>query len=802
MLGRMGTFDARKPVRRKAGDGAQDGLPPEALAAADSLPALAVALRDHALAHWHAAEACLVRAIRRESGTWLWQPEPPRSLSKLEVALLERALRSRRACRAEAQSGQLVVLPLLDSPRGWTGLLLHRTGPRDPSPMRASAWRRRLEPLRTRLREIESGMGPAEGMPRARSAETLQRALHGIAERSRSHQDMGRVLADIHHLVGELMRARGFLLALLEEDRARFRYAYHADPDDPSPPVVGRTLSVEDCRDDIVVALMQRGHAVHGTWPEVRRELGLVPGSPLGGRSGHWLGVPMVGTDGVCGAVAVWDVQSEHRYGEQDVGLLTLVAQLVQEAFERRNVQARLERKVEERTRALRAEVAERERAERLQRALYRIAELSASAIGLDEFFAAVHGVVGELLNARNFFIALLEDDGRHLYFPYQADETGDVYPRRPLRRGLTEYVLHRGEPLLLHAQDVDDLVRNGEIERIGTPAVCWLGVPMRARERAVGVIVVQSYTPGVLYSRDDQDLLSFVSLHIASGLERKQAQDSLRRSNDELKAALRGLREAQRELVDAEKMAALGQLVAGVAHEVNTPIGIAVTATSGLMQQAREIVRRLADGSLTRRELDAFLAYADEATRLSLRNLQRASELVRTFKQVAVDRGSDGRRRFDLAVHLGELLPSLKLLWKHRPVELELDCPEGIAMESFPGALGQVITNLVQNALTHAFGEQGGGRMRLAAERLEGERIRLTFSDDGSGIAADALPRIFDPFFTTRRGQGGTGLGLHIVYNLVTGKLGGSVQAESAPGEGTRFTIELPCVAPGGKEG
>jgi signal transduction histidine kinase len=169
----------------------------------------------------------------------------------------------------------------------------------------------------------------------------------------------------------------------------------------------------------------------------------------------------------------------------------------------------------------------------------------------------------------------------------------------------------------------------------------------------------------------------------------------------------------------------------------------------------------------------------------------------VRSFKQVSVDRSSDGRREFELAGFLAELTQSLRLLWKHRPISLQIDCPPGITLDSFPGTLGQVLTNLAQNALLHAFAENQPGRMQIGVRALDGARIELDFSDNGRGIPPADLPRVFEPFFTTRRNSGGTGLGLHIVHNLVTQKLGGSLAIESQPGIGTTVHLRLPRHAP-----
>jgi signal transduction histidine kinase len=256
-------------------------------------------------------------------------------------------------------------------------------------------------------------------------------------------------------------------------------------------------------------------------------------------------------------------------------------------------------------------------------------------------------------------------------------------------------------------------------------------------------------------------------------------------------------LRSAQDELVAREKMASLGQLVAGVAHEINTPVGVALTASSYLSERSDALRRSLDSGSLQRSELVAFVAQTHEASTMIGQNLMRAAHLVKNFKQVSVDRSSDDRRRFDLHDNLRAVVSSLELTWKRRPVRLELDCAARIELDSYPGALGQVITNLIQNALLHAFDAERSGTMRISAAPVSGDRVRISFEDDGAGIDAAELTRVFEPFYTTRRSQGGSGLGLHIVYNLVTAKLGGRIEASGEPGRGMRFVITIPVTAP-----
>lgn len=271
---------------------------------------------------------------------------------------------------------------------------------------------------------------------------------------------------------------------------------------------------------------------------------------------------------------------------------------------------------------------------------------------------------------------------------------------------------------------------------------------------------------------------------------------EALERANSELKGTLGKLTRAQRQLVESEKLAALGGLVAGVAHEINTPLGVSVTAASHLHHETQRLVRALGEGRTTRGDLDHYIEQALQSSDLVLRNLDRASALVRSFKQVAVDQSSEQRRQFRLRDYLSEVLLSLHPRIKAQRAEVVIDGDGDLELDTYPGALYQIIVNLVINALTHAFGEQQGGRIEIEVA-AEGEDAVIEFRDNGKGMSEAVQKRVFEPFFTTRRGTGGSGLGLHIVYNLATQVLLGSVCCESAPGRGTRFRVQFPRITP-----
>lgn len=264
-----------------------------------------------------------------------------------------------------------------------------------------------------------------------------------------------------------------------------------------------------------------------------------------------------------------------------------------------------------------------------------------------------------------------------------------------------------------------------------------------------------------------------------------------LENTHEELTVTLDNLRETQTQLIQTEKMVALGNLVAGITQEVNTPIGVGVTAASHLRHRTEEFRERYAAGQLKKSELDRFLEGARESTTLILTNLKRAAELVKSFKLVASDQSSERRRRFNLREYLDEVILSLRPQLKHRSCEITIDCEEDFEIDSYPGAFAQIVTNLVLNTLQHAY--LPGDEMHLSfVIRREGDWVKFIYGNDGRGISPEDLIHIFEPFFTTQRNEGRTGLGLPIVYNLVTGTFGGRITCESVPGK-TSFIIDFP---------
>jgi signal transduction histidine kinase len=254
---------------------------------------------------------------------------------------------------------------------------------------------------------------------------------------------------------------------------------------------------------------------------------------------------------------------------------------------------------------------------------------------------------------------------------------------------------------------------------------------------------------------------------------------------------------ETQRYLIETERLAALGRLVAGVAHELNSPVGISLTVASTLGRRCATFAEQVLSGPVRRSRLTEFTDGCNDAANQLVTNLQRAAELIQSFKQVSADRSHAGRRSFDLKFATEQIVASVRPGLPKDRNSLAVEIPFDIILDSYPGAYGQVLTNLIFNAVTHGFADGPAGHVLIKARRLGLEQVEITFSDDGVGIPEDIQRHVFDPFFTTRRALGCTGLGLYIVHNLVTDQLGGRITLDSAPGKGTTICMTLPLLAP-----
>jgi signal transduction histidine kinase len=280
------------------------------------------------------------------------------------------------------------------------------------------------------------------------------------------------------------------------------------------------------------------------------------------------------------------------------------------------------------------------------------------------------------------------------------------------------------------------------------------------------------------------------------NAIAKRKAEEELRAAKDRAEHALAELRDTQQDLIEAEKLAALGGLVAGIAHEVNNPVGISLTVASSFARRCEAFAAELKQPPLRRSRLDEFVSACHAAAGQLVANLQRAGELIQSFKQVAVDRSHTDRRQFDLAEATDQIIASLRPALKTTPISLRVDIPPGIAMDSYPGSYGQVLTNLFLNAVIHAFPDGRAGTLSFSARTTGANDVEIAVADDGIGMDEATKAHAFDPFFTTRRNRGGTGLGLHIIHSLVTQSLGGRIAMETSLSRGTVFRIVIPRTA------
>lgn len=364
-------------------------------------------------------------------------------------------------------------------------------------------------------------------------------------------------------------------------------------------------------------------------------------------------------------------------------------------------------------------------------------------------------------------------------------------------------------------AQETFDHTLSNISRRVTSIAILFLGIilaagvvialsirlPLQQIMTAMRAIMNGDYNREVQGTRARDEVGAMaraVEVFRENAIAKREAEEELRTSKEKAEAALLELNTAQQNLIDAERLAALGGLVAGVAHEVNNPIGISLTVASSFARRADAFQAELNSNQLRRSKLDEFVNSSRDAAQQLVANLHRAGELIQSFKQVAVDRSHAERRQFNLAESTDQIVASLRPVLKRSAIQLSVDVPEGLLIDGYPGSYGQILTNLFLNAANHAFADGRSGTISISARPRGSDDIEIIFADNGAGMTPDVQRQAFDPFFTTRRNEGGTGLGLHIVYNLVTQQLGGRILLESRLGQGTTFRIIMPRVARG----
>ena len=345
----------------------------------------------------------------------------------------------------------------------------------------------------------------------------------------------------------------------------------------------------------------------------------------------------------------------------------------------------------------------------------------------------------------------------------------------------------------------------NGYLEETGVYGL--LDVPLRHKGEMIGVMCSESRRENRTWTPAEVafvGMLADIYGRAVSAAERERFEALLIQQNEQLESmveertqsltkALDNFKQAQERLIETEKMAALGKLVAGVAHEVNTPLGVSVTAVTHCEHRLKKLNQSFTDGSISRKHLQTFIDNTFEAYQLLSSNLERAATLIQNFKKTAVDQSSFELVKCQLKDYLHALVLSLNPMVKKKKVTITIHCNEDIVLKTYQGALAQIVTNLVSNTNDHAFAEPDENHQIEIIATEEDSGVRFSFRDNGKGMDSETIKDIFEPFFTTSRQTGGSGLGLSIVYNLVTRKLKGQISVQSTPGEGTEFSFFLP---------
>jgi len=645
--------------------------------------------------------------------------------------------------------------------------------------------------------------------------EVVQSVVLEISRRSAECQDLQEFFRSVHAEVGRIMYARNIYIALRDPNQEIIRYVYDVDEkDSPQSPDTPHPLLPES--ESPTAWVIHHGKPLSVNAEEFIAEQAKGHEWGFGANPEHWLGMPLIDSDRECfGAFVLQSYTRGVRYSDEDIALFALISNHVAHAIEQFLFADRLEKAIAERTRDLKREVAERRHAEKLQHALYEISAQATRDIDLQTFYSELHRILNELMYARNFAIMLYDPKYELVQYPYYADEKDPPPPedyRRPAGHGLSGFVLRTRQPQRIDQARYQALVSAGEIHHaIGSVDFnVWIGTPMIYQDQLLGAIVLQSYDPAVDLGDEELTLLTFVADHIAAALTRKQSADALRAAharlavgsealqakNKELQQTLEYLGVAHHELMRQEKLASLGALVAGIAHEVNTPLGICVTAVSYLAEQTQKVRKHLDGKALSEAELQSHLATAEDTLRILTSNVDRASNLIRSFKQVAVDQSSDGVRDIRPAEYFEDVLRSLRLQFKGMKHKVSVACDPELCVRSVPGALSQILNNLVINSIVHGFEHLEAGHI-LIQVHCEGSTLTIDFQDDGCGMSSEAPRHLLRPFDTTKRGRGGRGLGANRVYNLVTAKLGGTIAVDSEPGHGLHYRLQIPVQLP-----
>jgi signal transduction histidine kinase len=434
------------------------------------------------------------------------------------------------------------------------------------------------------------------------------------------------------------------------------------------------------------------------------------------------------------------------------------------------------------------------------------------------EQYAQIHDALNHLMFAKNFFVMTLDSSGKNLAFDYKEDEYDNYSPILPIREGLLQgslsaYVVKsrkviRGPSIelakeVMGFEKTEEVSYETKLSEYGVDAYDWIGVPLVIGQDVFGAMVIQSYDENIKFDEQAPTLLAAVAEAIASSLQRKKVRKELEEqvfqrtaeladSNSQLALAVTQLKLAQKQLIETEKQASLGRLVSGIAHELNTPLGISITANSLIEDNIHGFVNKFESNSLTKTGISTFLESMLSSGKLLSSNLNKTGALIERFKEIATSQQSDSISRFNLKVLIDEIIFSQRSAQVDLGYTLKITCTNKLKVNSYPNLIKRIIFQLIENSVKHAFLGQADGQISINFQQVR-DMIVIQYCDNGVGVDSEFSKTIFDPFITTDRFGGSVGIGLHIVSNIVTQRLKGAIKINDKPACGFMLEITFP---------
>ena len=640
---------------------------------------------------------------------------------------------------------------------------------------------------------------------------------------SESH-NLTSYMACVHEQLKSLLYAENFCLVLLDpiDNRIEFPY-YHNEKLTEFEPHRLFTLPEHDESALAWVIHHKKSLYIHSgsntstqSFTEDIKISTCATSSKAGAISGFnikantWLGMPLINYKDRClGMIFIENYQDDTVYTAEERQIFKLISSFIVNG-------------VSKYLKLWKSNVAEITRSERLgnklvaqtqdeplQNAIFKISALTHETLDLDEFYFEIKCIIEPLLYAENLIICLYDEEQAQISFPYVANESEQAFDPAPIeiKNDIYGYVINTRCALRLTENTYNEMVKSEKFiaSEKGLACSSWLGVPMISANILHGIIIVKSFEENIRYTEEDKKVLTYLANHIAISIEtsinlqqRAASQINLAKNhrlleqkNREIVQTLTTLKNAQKELVQNAKMAALGGLVAGIAHEINTPLGICVTGVSHLLEETKTFRSFVEDKKLTESKLMNFIDDVEEVGKILTTNSTRAANLINSFKQVAVDQSSDKIRTFNIKRYIDEIVLSLRPTLKRTKHIINIVCNEHLEATINAGAFSQVLSNLILNSVKHGFENIDKGEITIEIIEQKNSYV-LKFSDNGIGVNKEDMEQLFDPFFTTKRSEGGSGLGTHLVYNLVTTSLKGKLKASSEVGEGLVYLIKL----------